>query len=79
MYIPSIRRDILEVIVGKMLKLDVSGFTPTNSSWMDVISLWGGGNISYAVCGCVSGQRVPVRHRGGRGECRAGPAGARPD
>lgn len=23
-YIPSIRRDILEVIIGKMLKLDVS-------------------------------------------------------
>uniref|UniRef100_A0A669FBB4 RRN3 homolog, RNA polymerase I transcription factor n=1 Tax=Oreochromis niloticus TaxID=8128 RepID=A0A669FBB4_ORENI len=29
-YIPSIRRDILELIIGKLLKLDVSG-TPPNS------------------------------------------------
>ncbi len=26
-YIPSIRRDVLEVVIGKMLKLDVSGGT----------------------------------------------------
>lgn len=35
MYIPSIRRDVLEVIIGKMLKLDVSG-SPVNQS-----ALWG--------------------------------------
>uniref|UniRef100_A0A8D3BR57 RRN3 homolog, RNA polymerase I transcription factor n=1 Tax=Scophthalmus maximus TaxID=52904 RepID=A0A8D3BR57_SCOMX len=34
-YIPSIRRDVLEVIIGKMLKLDVSG-SPVNQS-----ALWG--------------------------------------
>lgn len=38
-YIPSIRRDILEVIIGKMLKLDVSGWTPNNSTEMDAVSL----------------------------------------
>lgn len=30
-YVPSIRRDLLELIIGKLLKLDVSGAPPNSA------------------------------------------------
>lgn len=77
-YIPSIRRDVLGLIIGKMLQLDVSN---SKSGTMEMTSTaeWKKIVTTNLCVWCISGKCFSDRHWGRRVHSYGEPAGPAPE
>lgn len=77
-YIPSIRRDILDLIIGKMLQLDVSN-SKSDIMWITSTAEWKKFITTNLCVLCISGECFSVWYWGRRVHSYAEPAGPPPE